>query len=360
MSPTAQLKTPICDLLGCEFPILQAGMGGVARSDLAAAVSAAGAFGCLGMVRETPNFISQQIRAVRKLTQRNFGINIIPAATDDRLLRHQIATIIDEHISTVVLFWDVHVPTVRQLRDAGITILHQVGTVDAAKEAADAGANAIIAQGFEAGGHVHGRTSTLALVPKIVDVVDIPVIASGGIADGRGLVAAMALGAQGIHCGTAFLATEESFAHDYHKQKVESGRSEQTVHTEIFHINWPEHSPTRVLQSPITDSQGIFHRDNSADKPPDAIVAYEGERPIRLYSTDSPLRSTHGELAYMPLYAGQSVGMVNDVVPAKARIRQIVDVALKTLNSLAQPTYKPKISYRKSLEARIHHEERVQ
>jgi nitronate monooxygenase len=286
------------------------------------------------MVREEPSFIREQIRSVRKLTQRNFGVNIIPAATDSHLLKKQIQTILKERIKTVVLFWDVDESIVGQFRDRDVTVLHQVGSIEAAIAAEKAGANAIIAQGYEAGGHVHGTISTMSLTPQVVDVVSVPVIASGGIADGRGLVAALALGAQGIHCGTPFLATDESFAHAYHKERIKTGRSDQTTHTEVFHINWPPHSPTRVMNSQGIDLKNATAKPENAEKPPSAIIAYEGGRPIQLYSTDSPLQNTQGDYEKMPIYAGQSVGLISDVVSAATRVDQIMEQATEALTKL--------------------------
>ena len=306
-------------------------MGGVARAELAAAVSQAGGFGCLGMVRESAQFIYEQIWHTRELTHRPFGVNLIPAATDPALLQQQLRTCISERVETVVLFWDVDAATVRMLKSADIKVLHQVGTVKAAIEAANAGADAIIAQGYEAGGHVHGTTSTLALVPAVVDAVDVPVIASGGIADGRGVVAAMALGAQGVHCGTAFLATQESFAHEDHKQHVVRSHGEDTLYGELFHINWPPQSPTRVLRTPFTE------QDHPCEYP-GGVVAYQDGRPIALYSTDSPLRNTEGDRSSMPFFAGQSSGLVTTIPPAAERLMQLVDETQKTLCALTPPS----------------------
>lgn len=313
--PFGLLHMPVCGLLGCEYPILQAGMGGVARADLVSAVSRAGAYGFLGMVREPPQRIVDEIRKVREQTDRPFGVNIIPAATEPELLERQVEVCLRENVHSVCLFWDVDVKLIARLREAGILVLHQVGSVADAVDAWQAGAQILIAQGWEAGGHVRGTQSLLTLVPQIVDATPLPVIASGGIVNGRQMAAVMALGAQGIHCGTLFLATFESNAHDYHKQRVAQASTAETIHTTLFHINWPDNAPVRVIQNSVTRGERGAAQ---------AVIGQEGEREIYLFSTDSPLRETEGDLEAMALYAGQGVSAINEIVPARQRIEDLL------------------------------------
>ena len=203
------LHTPVCSLLGCDLPVLLAGMGGVARAELVAAVAQAGGYGILGMVRESPELIAQEIGAVRAQTDRPFAVNLIPSATDPALLDAELGICLELGVSAMCFFWDVVPSAVARAKAAGCLVLHQVGSLKAALAAEAAGADVLIAQGVEAGGHVHGTASALVLVEQVVRAVKLPVIASGGFATGASLVAALALGAQGIHCGTAFLATTE-------------------------------------------------------------------------------------------------------------------------------------------------------
>lgn len=323
----------LCDLLDCRYPILQAGMGGVARSELVAAVALAGGYGSLGMVRERPELIAAEIDAVRARTDRPFSVNVIPAATDRQLLEEQLAVCFEKRVHGISLFWDVDRGVVERVKSQGLLVLHQVGSVAQAEEAAVAGADVIVAQGFEAGGHVHGRVTSLVLLPRVVRAVDVPVVASGGFATGESLVAAWALGAAGIQCGTALLATKESFAHDYHKQRVVEATEEDTVHTEVFAVNWPPHSPVRVLVNSVTRAEMDPTPETRALLRAEPIATDAG-RPILRTSTDSPLRTTTGDLEALALFAGQAAGQLDDVPGAQQRVEAIMAAAERTLRML--------------------------
>ena len=334
MGNERDLRTPICDLLGCRYPILQAGMGGVARSELVAAVTEAGGYGFLGMVREAPDLIAREIDAVRARTDGHFGVNLIPAATDPDLLEAELSICVKKRVHSLCFFWDVHADVIARAKADGCRVLYQVGSVEDAVAAAEAGADAIIAQGFEAGGHVRGIVSSLVLLPQVVRAVSIPVIACGGFASGESLIAALALGAQGIHCGTAFLATEESFAHAYHKDRVVRAKSEDTVYTDAFAINWPPDSPVRVITNRLTDDLGQFLLGHKPEHIPREAIADEDGRPIYKFSTDSPLRTTVGNLECLALFAGQIAGAIETIPSAGARVGEIVSAARATLERL--------------------------
>src|SRR5690606_10659298 len=233
------------------------------------------------------------------------------AATDPALLERQVATCIDLAVPVVGTFWTLDGQVTRRLRDAGIMVVHQVGSVDEAIEAARAGVEAVIAQGREAGGHVRGVRPIRELLPEVADAVNIPVLAAGGMATGADLVTAMALGADGIVLGTALMATEESFAHPYHKQRLLAAGAEDTVLTSSFHINWPPNAPVRVLKSAVT---GGAHGDPHA--PGRTVIGDEEGRPIYLFSTDSPLRSMTGDFESMALYAGTGIGHITELTSA--------------------------------------------
>ena len=313
------LHTPLCDLLGCNVPILLAGMGGVSRWELAAAVANAGAYATLGMVREDPDLIAREVTALRSATDRPFAVNLIPAATEAGLLDRQIGRCLDLGVQDFSIFWDV---------------LHQVGSLEAARAAEAAGADVLIAQGVEAGGHVHGRLGTFVLLEQILRAAQVPVVASGGIASGAGLAAALTMGAQGIQCGTAFLATAESFAHDYHKQRVVAARAGDTVLTDIFVLNWPAHAAVRVIANSVTEELGPNLLGHDPERLPREVIAHEDDQPRLRFSTDSPLRNTTGDLEAMALFAGQSAGAIDDVIPAADRIRQIMEDAASHIDRL--------------------------
>lgn len=328
------LRTPLCGLLGCEYPVILAGMGGVARAELAAAVANAGGFPTLGMVREAPSLIASEIRAYRKLADRPFAVNLIPAATDPDLLNQQIDTCLSHDVKVFSFFWDVVPAIVARVKEAGCQVLYQVGTERAAQEAEAAGADVLIAQGQEAGGHVHGQTGTFDLTRTLFDNFDLPAVASGGISTGDGLSRALYLGAQGIQCGTAFLATEESFAHDYHKQRIVAAEAQHTVLTDGFVLNWPKGSAVRVLQNSVTAAFGTELMGHDPDTIPREVIAHDGDLPRLRQSTDSPLRTSSGNLEAMALYAGQGVGEIHDIPAAGELLNRVVRQACRSLESM--------------------------
>ena len=329
------LHRPVCDLLGCRYPLVLAGMGGVARAELVAAVSHAGGFGFLGMVREPVERIRTEIEAVRQTGIERFGVNLIPAATDPTLLEAQIETLIALAVPVVGLFWDVPASLIRRFRAAGLLVVCQVGSVEEARAAQLAGASALIAQGVEAGGHVRGDLPLYALLGELVPAVTLPVLAAGGLADGADLATVLALGAQGAVFGTALIATPESFAHDVHKRRLVAATAADTLLTEAFHINWPPGARTRVLANSVTRGE---HGDPFADTR--TVIGEDDGRPIYLFSTDSPLRSTDGDFEAMALYAGTGVDRVGTITGAAERVERIVAEAEALLAVDASPPAK--------------------
>ncbi|WOD27036.1 nitronate monooxygenase [Alloalcanivorax xenomutans] len=330
VTPPPALRTPLCDHLGCAFPILLAGMGGVARHRLAAAVCRAGGFGVLGMVREPVERISAEVDALRRLTDKPFAINLIPAATENAQLHQQVRTCLTLQVPFVVLFWDVDTALVRHLVSEGIRVIHQVGSTWDAELAIDAGAEIIIAQGWEAGGHVRGHIGTLSLLAELVPACPVPVVASGGIANGRSLVAALALGAQGASIGSAFLVTEEANAHPHHQQRLIQAGAGDTVHCRDFTRNWHEPAPVRVLRNRVTRGEYDDLRQANISE----IIGEQDGQPVYLFSTDSPLADARGELDDMALYAGQSCGQLHQILTAEQRLNRIIEEAAETLTRL--------------------------
>lgn len=325
---TISISRAVEALLGCRHPVVLAGTGGVARSDLVAAVTRAGGFGFLGMVREPVALIRQEVEALRAAGVDNFGVNIIPAATDRGLLADQVQTILDLGVPAVTLFWEIDGDVVRRFREAGIIVVHQIGSAEEAIAAERAGAQALIAQGCEAGGHVRGTTPLRSLLPAVVEAVGVPVLAAGGLATGADLITAQALGAGGIVLGTAFIATPESFAHPHHQQRLIAAAAEDTLLTDIFHINWPHGAKVRVLQNAVTSgTQGDPWTGERR------VIGEEEGRPIYLFSTDSPLRSMTGDFESMALYAGTGVDAIRRVKSAGEVIDDILQEARALLAS---------------------------
>ncbi|WDR02075.1 nitronate monooxygenase [Devosia algicola] len=330
----AQLRNNIlCQRLGCEWPIVLAGMGGVSRSELVAAVSAAGGFGFLGMVREPVRLIELEITNLRRGGLNNFGVNLIPAATEPALLGAQIELCITQGVPVVGLFWDIDKDVIARLKQADITVVYQTGSVSEAIAAEQAGADIIIAQGREAGGHVRGTQHLHKLLPAVVQAVGVPVVAAGGLSTGDDLITAMALGAQGMVMGTALMATRESFAHDFHKQALIGATAGDTQLTTQFHINWPAHAAVRVLKSAL-ESAALGDREASGNN----VIGAEGDRAIYRFSTDSPLRNMSGHFGEMALYAGTGVGAIGDIPTAQERVDRCLARAQDLMVSVADET----------------------
>lgn len=225
------IRTPICDLLGVEHPILLAGMGGVSYAEVCAAVSNAGGFGSLGMAGVSPEGIRAQMRRVRELTDKPFGVDLLTAQPES--LTASVEIIIEEGAKAFIAGLGVPVAIVDQLKQAGVVVMSMAGSVRHAVKAAEAGCDVIIAQGTEAGGHT-GSVASVALWPQVVDAVDIPVIAAGGLFDGRGLAAALAFGCQGVWMGTRFIASTEAHAGQAYKDAIVAMSESDTVISRAF------------------------------------------------------------------------------------------------------------------------------
>jgi enoyl-[acyl-carrier protein] reductase II len=239
------LRTPICDMLEIEHPILLAGMGGVSYAELAAAVSNAGGYGVLGMAGTSAKFIREQMQLTRRLTSRPFGVDLL-AATPDALTA-AVDVIIGEGASSFVAGLGVPMPIMEKLKKAGLKVMVVCGAVKHAVKAEQAGCDAVICQGGEGGGHT-GLVGTMPLVAQAVEAVKIPVIAAGGLYDGRGLAAALALGAQGVWMGTRFIAASESHAAQMYRDAITSATDEDTVRTRCY-----SGKPMRVKKNPYVD-----------------------------------------------------------------------------------------------------------
>ncbi len=225
------LRTPICDLLGVEHPIMLAGMGGVSYAEVCAAVSEAGGYGCLGMAGRTPDEIRDEMRKVRALTDRPFGVDLLAAVPGS--LEASVDIIIAEGATAFIAGLGVPSAIIEKLHDAGLKAMVVGGAVSHAEKAQAAGCDAVICQGSEGGGHT-GLVGTLPLVAQAVERVTIPVVAAGGLYDGRGLAAALALGAQAVWMGTRFIASKEAHAGQMYKDAVVAAKDTDTVRTRSY------------------------------------------------------------------------------------------------------------------------------
>ena len=323
-------RTRLCAELGIEHPILSVGFAAGAGPELAAAVSNAGGLGVIGASGMPPDFLRAQVARTRELTGRPFGANLIVAAGDpadvDVLLERQEAL---AGVALVVLFAGDAAPFVEPAHAMGAKVAIQVGSPAEAQRAADAGVDLVIAQGVEAGGHIAARTSLFVNLPTIVDAVaPLPVLASGGIADGRGLAAALMLGAEGVSLGTRFVASEEAFVPAEYKQRIAAAAAEDTFYSEdLFDVGWPG-MPHRALRA------RTFAEWDAARRPAPGTRPHEGE-PIGVHR--APYRESEipryasfmltpwfdGEVELGPMWAGESVALVDEILPAGEIVRRI-------------------------------------
>ncbi len=325
------LRTRLCDTLGIDVPIIAAPMGGVTGPELAAAVSNAGGLGIMAAGQNPPAVLRGEIRRLRQLTDRPFGVNLLLVIPQDE----NVAVCLEEGVPIVSFYLGDPSPYVKRVHAAGALVFDQVGSVEAARRSAAAGVDVIVAQGTEAGGHVTGEVSTMVLVPRMVDAVaPRPVVAAGGIADGRGLVAALALGADAVALGTRFLATPESTAHPIYKQRVVEASEEETIRTRLFGYGLPG-LPHRVLRTPFVAEWLTDEARGEETRPDEPVVGQvrvgDQTLPLRRFMKAPPTVDTTGEIEAMPLYAGQSVGLVGDLKPPAVIVREIVEEARRIL-----------------------------
>ena len=315
------LHTPLCDLLGVEHPILLAGMGGVSYAPLAAAVSNAGGYGVLGMAGTSPDFIRLQMAQVRDLTDKPFGVDLL-AATPDALTA-SVDAIIEGGASSFVAGLGVPLPIIERLKDAGLKVMVVCGAVKHAVKAQQAGCDAVICQGGEGGGHT-GLVGTLPLVAQAVDAVDIPVVAAGGLHDGRGLAAALALGAQGVWMGTRFIASNEAHAGDLYRQAVLEAADEDTVRTRSY-----SGKPMRVRKNAWVDDWEARPADIQPF-PQQAIVSIQAGAMGGIGGQIEGLDVDRSCFAM-----GQSAGGIREVLPAGEIVARIMSEAEAAIDRVA-------------------------
>lgn len=298
------MKTILCDLLGITYPVIQGGMAWLGTCELSAAVSRAGGLGIIGAGNAPPEWLRDQIRRIKGQTRNPFGVNIMLMSP---FLEEIIAIVMEEKVSIVTTGGGNPGPYILRFKQAGMKVIPVVASVALARRLERAGVDALVAEGLESGGHV-GKTSTMALVPQIVDAVNIPVIAAGGIADGRGLVAALALGAQGIQMGTRFLCSDECIAHAKFKEAILKAQDRATVVT-----GESAGHPVRVIKNRLT-RQFMEMEKNGA-----SIEDLERFGEGKLH-----LGVIQGDLDDGSLMSGQIAGLVGSIKPVQTIIEETV------------------------------------
>lgn len=323
----------LTSLLGIRVPIIQAPIGSFSCPALAAAVSEAGGLGMLALSWDSRADCLEKISATRALTQAPFGINLV--LEWDQIDR--VDACLDAGTKIVSFFWGEASRYVSRAHTAGAKTMVIVGNSEEARRAADAGADVIVCQGFEAGGHVRGCVGSIVLVAAVADAVaPVPVVAAGGFADGRGLAAALALGASGVWMGTRFSASTEAQAHPQFKQLVvDSGESDTELLT-LFEGGWPD-APHRVLRNSTVRAWKDAGRPKAGSRPDEnQIIGHSPRgREILRYDDMPPVAGMIGDWEACALYAGQSAGLVRDIKPARAIVNDILCEAREAILSLA-------------------------
>jgi len=305
------IKTPVCDLFGIEYPIFQGGMAWIADARLAAAVSNGGGLGIISAMNAGPDYLREQIRAAREMTDKPFGVNIMLMSP----FAGEVAAVCAEEKVAVVTTGAGNPSKYMPIwLEAGIKVVPVIASVAMAKMVARAGAAAVVAEGTESGGHI-GETTTLVLVPQVADAVDIPVIAAGGIGDGRGVAACFMLGAQGVQLGTRFLVAAECPVHDNYKKKILAANDIATIATgrRLGH-------PVRSLKTPFSRRYAKAEYSGMPDEELEQLAVGALKK-----------AALEGDEENGCFLAGQVAGMIRREQPAADIIREIFEEAEQVL-----------------------------
>jgi enoyl-[acyl-carrier protein] reductase II len=312
------LRTPICDLFGIRHPIVLAGMGGVSLHKLVAAVSNAGGLGVIGAATLDAEGLRREIRSTRELTDRPFAVDLLAPIPD--MIRPQMQVVFEENVRIFVAGLAVPQEFIREMHARGMIVVVMIGRVRHAVKSAEAGADVVAAQGTEAGGHT-GEIGTMALVPQVVDAVRIPVLAAGGIADGRQMVASLALGAQGVVIGTRFIATPEAQAAPSYRQAILHSGEADTIRTRCY-----TGKPARTIRNPYNEAwEGRTHE----IQPFPMQVMHSVREGVMDYMGN--FGDANPDRHFMP--AGQGMGLIREIKPAAEVLADIVREAEDVLRS---------------------------
>ncbi len=307
-------KTRICDLLGIRYPIIQGGMAWVSDAALAAAVSEAGGLGIIAAGNAPADWVENEIIKAKEITDKPFGVNIMllsPYVDDvvDVVVKHKVK-VITTGAGSPGKYMD-------RFKEIGAKVIPVVASVALAKRMEKEGADAVVAEGMESGGHI-GELTTMALVPQVVDAVDIPVIAAGGIADGRGFVAALALGAEGVQMGTRFVASVECTIAEAYKKVIVEAKDRDTVIT-----GRTTGHPVRIIKNKL--AREFMKLENSGATKEELEKFGEGK--LRIAARE-------GDVKNGSVMAGQIAGLINDIKPVSEIISDIMEEAKEVLSNL--------------------------
>ena len=303
------LHTPICDRLGIEYPIFLAGMGGVSLSKLVAAVSNAGGLGIMGGATLDPETLRDEIRKTRDLTDKPFAVDLLAPVPD--MIRLHMKVVFEEDVKIFVAGLAVPEEFIKEMHERDMIVMVMCGKVRHAEKSVAAGADIVAAQGTEAGGHT-GEIGALALIPQVVDAVNVPVIAAGGMADGRGLVAALALGAEGAIFGTRLIATPEAQAAPGYRDAIVRANEADTMRTRAY-----TGKTARTIRTAYAE-EWEKRSDEIQGFPQQAMTSVQNQ----VMDYPGVTESFDVERTFMP--AGQGAGMIHEIKPAAEVVRDIV------------------------------------
>lgn len=306
------MKTRITELLGIEYPIIQGGMAWVAEHNLAAAVSNAGGLGLIAAASAPPEVVREEIRKTKELTDKPFGVNVMLLNPNAEEVAH---IVVEEGVKVVTTGAGNPGKFMELWKENGVKVIPVVASVAMAKMMQRGGADAVVAEGMESGGHI-GSATTMTLVPQIVDAVSIPVIAAGGIADGRGFAAATMLGAEGVQMGTAFVVAKESIVHENYKQRIIKAKD---IDSEITGMSTGH--PIRVIRNKITKEYQRKEKEGAS---------FEELELLTLGSLRKAVMD--GDVVNGSVMAGQIAGMIKEEQTTKEIIENVMKQAKELLN----------------------------
>lgn len=309
------IKTEICDLLNIEYPIIQGGMAWVSTAELVSAVSNAGGLGIIGGGQMPPDMLRDEIRKTKEMTDKPFGVNLMLLDSDTK---NRFEILLKENVAVVTTGAGNPGPFISEVKENGMKIIPVCPSVALAQRVEKQGADAIVVEGMEAGGHI-GELTTFALVPQVADGINIPVIAAGGIADGRGLIAALVLGAKGVQIGTRFICSTECTAHQNFKDRVIKAKDRDTVVT-----GRATGHPVRVLKNKLSRAIDLLDKED------------KGEEIEKLGIGKLRLAVVEGDAEWGSLMAGQNSGLVKEIKSASEIINEIINDAATISSKLCK------------------------